>query len=500
MDLDSLVGQLFLIGIKGKEVDDETLRVLRVIKPGFVILFARNVETPAQVLSLVKQVRSVLNEDVVFAVDQEGGIVTRFRDGFAVSPGAMAIAATQDVENAYRVARVLAREMRTVGVSWNLAPVVDINDNPNNPGIGVRSFSDKPDVVAQFALRFYEGLRDENVAACAKHFPGKGSVSLDAHLEMPTLEKSLDQLESWEFVPFKTLIEKGIDSIMPSHVYLPKVQSVEEPATVSREIVTKILRERLNYDGIAVADDLLMGGIIKNMTVEEAVVRSFAAGMDVLTVCHEPEAQMSAKRVLLKKIEQDAFLQKRLEESLRRIRRFKEKFSVRRLPQEIHFDPEHQKIMQQVAESSITLVSDRDNMLPLELSKNDYIFTVKLSRLVQVQESDVGIPWIARELAKRFGCKLLVLDEHSQIPKADRCVFFSENAHLSEWQKQQLFQVRRNFKKVLLVALRNPYDCGLIESSSLCTYGYEMVSQRALMKVLLGELKPTGKLPVEVFK
>lgn len=175
MDLDSLVGQLFLIGIKGKEVDEETLRVLRFVKPGFVILFARNVETPRQVLSLVKQVRSVLGEDVIFAVDQEGGIVTRFREGFAVSPGAMAIAATSDPNNAYRVAKVLAQEMRTVGVSWNLAPVVDINDNPNNPGIGVRSFSDKAEVVAQFATRFYEGLKEENVAACAKHFLAKAA-------------------------------------------------------------------------------------------------------------------------------------------------------------------------------------------------------------------------------------------------------------------------------------------------------------------------------------
>ncbi|HBT39351.1 MAG: Glycoside hydrolase family 3 domain protein [Thermotoga sp. 50_1627] len=500
MDLDSLVGQLFLIGIKGKEVDEETLRVLRFVKPGFVILFARNVETPKQVLSLVKQVRSVLNEDVVFAVDQEGGIVTRFREGFAVSPGAMAIAATGNAENAYRAAKVLAREMRAVGVSWNLAPVVDINDNPNNPGIGVRSFSDRPDVVAQFATRFYEGLKEENVASCAKHFPGKGSVSLDAHLEMPTLDKSLEDLDGWEFVPFKTLIEKGIDSIMPSHVYLPKIQSTKEPATVSHEIVTKILRERLKYDGIAVADDLLMGGIVKNMTVEEAVVKSFAAGMDVMTVCHEPDAQISSKRTLLKRIEQDALLQKRLEESIRRIQRFKQKFAIKDLPDEIHFDPENQRIMQEIAENSITLVSDRDGMLPLRLDENDSVFAVKLSRLVQVQESDVGVPWVAEQIATRFNCKLSVLDENTKIEEGYRCVVFTENAHLSNWQKQLLFQVRKKFKKVLLVALRNPYDCNLIESSSICTYGYEMVSQKALLKVLLGELKPVGKLPVEVFK
>lgn len=500
MDLDRLVGQLFLIGIKGKEIDKKTLNTLKFVKPGFVILFARNVESPAQVLDLVNQIRSIVGEDVIFAVDQEGGIVTRFRDGFAVSPGAMAIAATNDEENAYHAAKVLAREMKAVGVTWNLAPVVDINDNPNNPGIGVRSFSDKAEVVSKFAIRFYEGLKEEGVAACAKHFPGKGSVSLDAHLEMPTLEKSLEELESWEFVPFKTLIEKGIDSIMPSHVYLPKVQSRKEPATVSYEVLSEVLRKKLGYDGVLVADDLLMGGIVKNMTVEEAVVRSFTAGMDVLTVCHEPDAQMAAKKALLKKIEQDPFLQNRLEESLRRIKRFKEKFVVKQLPEVIRFDPEHGQIMRQIAERSITLVRDSDGMLPLKLDKDDYVFTVKLSRSVQVQETDVGIPWVAKEISKRFACKLFILEEGVEIPKAERCVVFTENAHLSSWQKELLIQVRKNFKKVLLVALRNPYDCSLIESSSLCTYGYEMVSQEALLKVLLGELKPVGTLPVEVFR
>lgn len=500
MSLDELVGQLFLIGIKGKEVDEETLRVLRIVKPGFVILFARNVEKPKQVLNLVKQVRSVLGNDVIFAVDQEGGIVTRFREGFAVSPGAMAIAATNNEENAYKVAKILAYEMKTVGVSWDLAPVVDINDNPDNPGIGVRSFSDKAEVVAKFAARFYEGLKEENVAACAKHFPGKGSVSLDAHLEMPTLDKNLEQLEKWELVPFKTLIEKGIETIMPSHIYLPKLQPVKQPATVSHEIVTELLRNRLGYTKLAIADDLLMGGIAKNMTVEEAVVRSFEAGMDVLTVCHEPEVQISAKKTLLKKIEQEPNLQRRLKESLERIRQFKKKFSIKQLPEEIHFDAEHERTTQEVAENSITLVSDRDGMLPLKLNKNDYVFTVKLSRLVQVQESDTGVPWIAKETSRIFSSNFSILEENMEIPKGEKCVVFTENAHLSNWQKSLLNHVRKNFRRVLLVALRNPYDCCLIESSCICTYGYEMVSQRALMKVLLGEIKPVGKLPVEVYR
>lgn len=502
MSLEQMVGELFMIGIPAKELDDQTVELLEQIKPGFVILFARNIESASQVYNLTYQITQVVKKPVVFAIDQEGGIVTRLRNGFAVSCGAMALAATGSRENAYLAGKILAKEMKALGITWNLAPVVDINDNPDNPGIGVRSFGDTPEKVITFSTAFYSGLKEANVAACAKHFPGKGSVTVDAHLDMPTLEKDLDQLERWELLPFMKLMDMGIESVMPSHIYLPKLQKNKVPATISEEIITGLLRERLKYNGIAVADDLLMGGITKNMSVEDAVVASFRAGMDVLTVCHEPAVQLSAVKNLVKKIEADRELENRLKESLARIKKFKEKFAPKMVLNEPVFDfSEDQRVMEKIAEQSITLVSDLDGMVPVHLSKDDCVMTVKTSRLVQVQETEPDIPWVAKELAKRFSSKLLVVEKDKPISvSGNKCIFFTENAHLFEWQKSAVSQARKNFKKLLIVALRNPYDCFVVESSSVCSYSYEMVSQKALLKVLLGEIKPVGRLPVEVRK
>ncbi len=501
MSLQQLVGELFMIGITGKEPDDQTIKILEEIKPGFVILFARNIGSAYQVHDLIKQITQIVGKPVVFAIDQEGGIVTRLRDGFAVSCGAMALAATSDETNAYMAGKVLAKEMKAVGITWNLAPVVDINDNPNNPGIGVRSFGDTPEKVIKFSAAFYSGMKEIGVAACAKHFPGKGSVSIDAHLDMPTLDKNLEELERWELLPFRRLMSLGVESVMPSHIYLPNLQKRKVPATVSEEVVTDLLRKRLGYSGLAIADDLLMGGITKNMSVEDAVLASFKAGMDVLTVCHEPTAQLSAKRALVKKIESDPQLESRLKESLSRIEDFKERFAPKTFSDQVALDlSQDQQIMERIAEQSITVVSDKDEMIPLHLSKEDFIITVKTSRLVQVQEIEPDIPWVAKELSKKFGNKLVVIERDQPLfdSSGNKCVFFTENAHLSEWQRSAIDKARKNFKKLLIVALRNPYDCFLVEASSICSYSYEMVSQRALMRVLLGEIRPVGQLPVEV--
>jgi len=502
MRLEEMVSSLFMVGLMGKELDTETIEVLEQIKPGFVILFARNIESASQLRGFLKGILQIIKRPVVFAIDQEGGIVTRLRDGFAVSCGAMALAATGDENNAYIVGKILAQEMKALGITWNLAPVVDINDNPNNPGIGVRSFGDEPQKVVRFSKAFYTGLKEMKVAACAKHFPGKGSVNVDAHIDMPTLEKDLSDLQRWELLPFVELMKEGIESVMPSHIYLPKLQSQRVPATVSKEIVTDLLRKRLRYGGIAIADDLLMGGVTKKMSVEEAVIESFKAGMDVLTVCHEPAAQLSAFRSLTKAVEQSKELENRLTESLQRVQRFKDKFAPKEPFDEANFDlAEDQKIMESIAEKSITLIDDHDQMIPVFLSKDDWVVTVKTSRLVQVQEIEPNIPWVADKLSKRFGSRFFVLEKDKQFDlSADRCVFFTENAHLSDWQRMALEKARKNFKKLLVVALRNPYDCFIVESSSICSYGYEMVSQKALLRVLLGEIKPVGKLPVEVQK
>ncbi|NLT46661.1 MAG: glycoside hydrolase family 3 protein, partial [Thermotogaceae bacterium] len=322
MNLDEAVGRLFLIGIPGPEIDSETEKTLREVKPGAVILFSKNIVDSAQIRNLVNEIERVLGFKPAIATDQEGGIVSRLREGFSVSPGAMAIAATGDVENSSIAGRIMAREMNAVGINWNLAPVVDINCNPRNPGIGVRSFGDSPDQVIAYAKAFVESMRIGGVMSCLKHFPGKGRADVDAHLDLPTLDVSFSTLDSFELRPFR---EIAADSIMPSHIYFPQLQASRVPASMSKGILTDLARGVLNYEGVLVADDLGMGGVSNYFSPEEAGIEGLKNGMDYLTYCHVPEIQRRVKKYLTRKIERFSELEARLQESLKRVESFRMK-------------------------------------------------------------------------------------------------------------------------------------------------------------------------------
>lgn len=506
MNLEDAVGRLFLIGIPGRTLDEETKEILEKMKPGAIILFTRNIETPVQVKRLIDDINEFLPYGVLFAIDQEGGIVTRFRDGFTVAPGAMAISATGDPENARKVGEILGKEMNAVGINWDLAPVVDINSNPNNPGIGVRSFGDTPGTVIIYADKFMEGLHEYGIMTCLKHFPGKGRVAVDAHLDLPLLPIEKRDLDGWELTPFKEL---NADSIMPSHIYLSRVQRKREPASMSPDILTNIGRSELGYDGVFVADDMLMGGISNYYSPSEAVVQCFRAGMDVLTYCHAPETQLSAKANLVRAIEEDPELAKRLEQSLKRLDLFREKaLATERVAMEEVGTTENSTVLESIADQSITAIMNDPSILPLKGEDVAAIYSVKLTRQVQVEDGlSAGTPWAAKTVAMLCGVEIDLfetgIDESAATDLAGRCptrgtvLIFTENAHLHPGQKALIRELAGRTERLLVIALRNPYDAFIegVENSVL-SYGYELVQQKSLLKVLNGSMEARGKLPI----
>ncbi|MBN2253706.1 MAG: beta-N-acetylhexosaminidase, partial [Kosmotogaceae bacterium] len=506
MNLDEAVGRLFLIGIPGPEIDSETEKTLREVKPGAVILFSKNIVDSAQIRDLVDEIERVLRYKPAIAIDQEGGIVSRLRDGFSVSPGAMAIAATGSTENSYVVGRIMAREMNAIGVNWNLAPVVDINCNPKNPGIGVRSFGDSPDLVIAYARAFMQGMRSGGVMGCLKHFPGKGRVDVDAHLDLPILDISRSMLYEYELRPFK---EIQADSIMPSHIYLPQIQASRVPASMSREILTDLARNVLNYRGVLVADDLGMGGVSNYFTPEEAAVEGLINGMDYLTYCHDPVIQRRVKKILIREIEKSPELEKRFQESLERVEKFRiEATSAERFSIEEIASRESLKAMQEISDKSITAILDDKSLIPLPLSSVSAIYSVRLSRLVQVEDGpQKGVPAVAREIAQMVDCPVIDYAAGMTVEEADMLALsatgkgirlvFTENAHLHEGQRELLLKLSQRTGRTLVIALRNPYDAFLKGvKNCIISYGYEAVSQRSIKKVLDGNIKAQGKLPV----
>ena len=511
MTLQEKIGRLFLIGIQGKEITEETKELLDRIKPGFIILFQRNVESKEQLKKLITDIKTHVGREIVFAIDQEGGIVTRLEEGFTISPGAMAISATGNPQNAYKTGRILGKEMRALGISWDLAPVVDVNDNYKNRSTGVRAFGDTPDQVALYSQAFYKGLREEGVAATAKHFPGNGSIEADPHLDMPILNKTLDELMENEFIPFKNVIDNGIESVMISHVYLPKVMKEKLPSAISEEVMKELLIKRLGFKGILVSDDLTMGGVANFYEVDEASYHALMAGMDVIDICHESSNMLRAYDYLLKKAQEDRQVLAEIDRAFEKVNTFIEKFNVPVSDMDLSKigTKENLDILDEITAESITLYNNHDNMIPLkDLGTDDLICAVRPLRQSLVEEERAGSSTAGtiRELFPetvfvQFNAKLseTEADELLKDKKGRKAIVLTENAYLFQGQKRLVQNLIEKYEQVLLIALRNPYDGGIKGiKNSIFSYGYSNPNQKNLKKVLLGEIEATGTCPVPI--
>lgn len=504
-------GKLFMIGIPSAVLDDETKYLLEQIMPGAIILFARNIVSPQQVKKLIDDINTFLGYRPLISIDQEGGIVSRLREGFSVSPGSMALTAVNDPACVYEVSRILAREMKTIGINWNLAPVVDINCNPKNPGIGVRSYSDSIDKVIENSKQFVNAMHEEGVMTCLKHFPGKGRVSVDAHIDLPVLDINEKELMEFELRPFREL---ACESIMPSHIYIPSIQTDKEPASLSYEVLTGLARQKLGYNGVLVSDDLSMGGVSNYYSPEQAMIMSLKAGMDVLTFCHDPLVQVRVYNYLCSIVKKDETVYERVSESFTRIEKFTERANSvsnqKYCISDIGSD-QNLELIQKITDRSVTgRISDK-SILPLKSEEVGKVFSVKLTRQVQVEDGpNAGVPMIARQVAKLFEKEICMVEPEIETSKIKELlkdidcskvnIIFTENAHLKTGQRKLVEELCNVSPKSLIIALRNPYDCFIKGvRNSLLTYGYELVSQRSLLKVLNGQLKPLGTLSVKEY-
>jgi beta-N-acetylhexosaminidase len=306
------IGQLLIGSFKGSDIPIELRALAREFDLGGVTLFSRlgNIESPAQVAELAFDLRGLgLELPAWIGIDQEGGRVARLRSPFTEWPPMAALGRSDDPLLAREFGRALAAELSAVGISLDYAPVLDIHTNPKNPVIGDRALGEKPDVVARLGRVIIEELQRAGVAACGKHFPGHGDTSTDSHLELPIVEHPPDRLRAVEFVPFKAAIDAGVAFIMTAHVLVTSIDE-ERPATLSRRIITDILRDELGFTGVIVSDDLEMKAISKSYTPGEAAVAAIAAGCDAVLMCGagsraDIELQAAALEALVHAVEDE---------------------------------------------------------------------------------------------------------------------------------------------------------------------------------------------------
>jgi beta-N-acetylhexosaminidase len=321
------IGQLLMAGFPGHSLTVELRSIAREFSLGGVIYFGRNVEEPAQVADVSREIVT-LTPDLPpwVGVDQEGGRVARFRTGFTLWPPMATLGRSGDVALARRFADALAAELRAVGITLDFAPVLDIFTNPKNTVIGDRALAERADDVARFGVAIIEGLQGAGIAACGKHFPGHGDTIADSHHDLPVVEHDPARLRAVEFAPFRAAIEAGVASLMSCHVLVPAFDE-QRPGTLSPAIVQGLLRDELGWDGLVFTDDMEMKAIAGRMPVPDACVAAVAAGCDAVLVCSgNHDLQFATLEALIRAVEGGVLPYARVEQALGRQRRAKERF------------------------------------------------------------------------------------------------------------------------------------------------------------------------------
>jgi beta-N-acetylhexosaminidase len=297
LSLAEKVGQLFMVGFAGTEMTPELTAWLARYGWGGVIIFGRNVESPAQLLALTQGLRAAVQArshlPLLVAVDQEGGRVARLKPPFTPFPSAAHVGQTASEHLAYHVGRAIATELRAVGITMDMAPVLDVLTNAGNTVIGDRAFSADPQEVARLGTACMHGMHAGGVLAVGKHFPGHGSTWLDSHVALPICERTLAQLNACELRPFEAAMAAGLEAIMTAHV-IYQAWDAHLPATLSSSILTAILRGEKRFPGVIISDDLGMAAVSETMPWEEVPMLALRAGVDVLLICHHQERQEQA--------------------------------------------------------------------------------------------------------------------------------------------------------------------------------------------------------------
>lgn len=331
LPLNEKIGQMFFIGIPGPEIDEQTKELLATVKPGGVCLFARNIREPHQVRQLLDDIRGNLAVEPCLSLDQEGGLVDRLRRVLTPMPAANKVKTTED---AGQLAEIIAEAARILGFNMDFAPVVDVIDEKRSAfsnGLYSRAFGSNAADAAQFAGAFIENLENGGIAGCLKHFPGLGAAEVDSHEELPNVNITRDELESADLLPYRTLAVSGTHrSVMVAHAAYPKIdlQEVDQngkllPSSLSFNFVTRLLRQELGFDGVAITDDLEMGAIIKNYGIGTACKMAINAGEDMLAICADPDLILEGHSAVVLAIESGEISEERIDASIRRIGQLK---------------------------------------------------------------------------------------------------------------------------------------------------------------------------------
>ncbi len=508
MTLEQKVAQMFMVTLHGSVLTEDGAAFLQRYQPGLVVLFTSNAGTPDAVTRLTNSYQQTITAaggvPLLIAVDQEGGVVTRLPDGFTMFPAPLLIGAAGP-ELAYQTGLATAEELAAVGVNMNLAPVTDLETNPDNPIITRRSFGSDPNLVGETVAAYIQGSQSINVLATAKHFPGHGDTSDDSHGTLPILNLSREVLESRELVPFQRAIDAGVAAVMVAHIDFTALDDVPNlPASLSPEIVTGLLRDDMGFDGLIMTDAMDMNAVDLYYNFYDAVVMAVNAGVDVVSMgpgIGLPIAEQAIQRIVAE-VNAGNISESRIDESVERILATKDRFEVlswqaldpatvdQRMNMAAHAD-----LFARLYQAGATVAIDRNNLVPVPADKS--VALIFLATRYQIQQECAlyrsDIRWVgvadnptAEQIGWATGAAAL----------SDVVIVFTQDA-IRNVEQQALVNALPP-EKTVAVALWSPYDWQTFPqvSAYMATYTPARPAVPAACAILFGAQPATGRLSI----
>ena len=506
MTVRQMLGQKLIFGFHGETLSEEFKALLREYKVGNVILFLRNVRSAQQLRTLCEEIQEVIQAETGYpafiVIDQEGGLVSRLPVDAVTVPSAMAVAATGDPENARMAAQITIRQLQALGVNFNMAPVLDVNTNPENPVIGVRSLGDDPEQVADFGEAAVRAYENTGVYCCGKHFPGHGDTSVDSHLGLPRIEKTLEELEAAELIPFRRCIEAGIPAIMSSHILFPNIEKENVPGTMSRTIITDLLKKRLGFRGLVFSDCLEMNAIQKYYGTAKGTVAAMKAGVDLAEISKTISLMWEAAKAVNDAAEAGEFDMEEIRQSVEKILSYKKTMVTKPVP-DLCNRPEDHRMVEELNRRAITCCG---GTLPV-LDGNTFFCGCGDYRASLVGNPELRVDSFPEHMASVFGGRAMVTSKDPDTAEiraaaeaaasCNRIVLGTSNAHLFRGQLALAKALAATGKELTVVTLRNPYDIPLLPECAckIAAYDYSAPCFRGLEEVFRGGAV-TGRLPV----
>lgn len=500
---DQKLGQLFIVALYTNKGEDFISNVRNTVvneQIGGLILMQ---DDAAREINLVNEFQSKSKVPLMIGMDAEWGVFQRIATAHKY-PWAMTLGAIQDKNLIKEMAAKIAEDCKRMGINWDFAPVVDVNTNPNNPIIGNRSFGSEVNNVVNSALAYSNGLQDENILAAIKHFPGHGDTNTDSHLDLPVVSHNLKRLNEIELAPFKTLMDKGIGGVMVAHLYVPALEKEKGiPASISKNIITGLLKEKYGYKGLIITDALNMGAVAKRYKPGELDAFAFKAGNDIMLFS---DGVKEGKRLIQLAIDKKEISQSRIEESVKKILLTKYFLGLKdyqpKNPDNINQDlnnESHQILVENLYSNALTLIKDDKKLLPLN-KKETYYY-------VPLEEAPYQT--FLNELKNNANIILKNASEINSIPVNSKVIvgFHKDNStaykpyKISEASKKTLSALSKN-QNVILNVFGSAYALKDVDVSKISTvlvsYENNDDSMKATAKALNGKTKILGRLPVLV--